>query len=65
MALPDRRLQRVHALRLRGQWSASADDGTHIGHGTGFSWNSAVREAIQELDAKYIEQQKERPCGTA
>jgi len=45
-------LQRVLALRLRGQWSASADDGVHIGHGAGFSWEEAVREAVRELDEK-------------
>jgi hypothetical protein len=61
--MKDRSIQRVHALRLRGQWTASADDGVRIGHGAGFSWNEAVKEAIRDLDEKH--QDKERSCGTA
>ncbi len=58
-----RNIQRVHAMRLRGQWTASADDGVRIGNGAGFSWEDAVREAIRDLDEKH--QDKELPCGTA
>lgn len=59
----DRRIQRVHALRMRGQWTASASDGVRVGEGAGFSWESAVREALRDLDEKH--QDKERSCGTA
>lgn len=61
--MTEKNIQRVHALRLRGQWTASADDGMQIGHGGGFSWEEAVREAIRDLDEKH--QDKEQPCGTA
>jgi hypothetical protein len=62
-----RRLQRVSALRMRGQWTVSAVDGAQVGIGAGFSWWSAVREALHDLDDKHTKQpeQKERPCGTA
>jgi hypothetical protein len=57
------RAQRIRALRLRGQWTASANNGVRIGRGAGFSWREAVEEAIRDLDEKH--QAKERSCGTA
>lgn len=58
MTVTGKHIQRVHALRLRGQWTASADDGVHIGHGGGFSWEEAVREAIREVDEKRREREE-------
>ena len=56
----DRRIQRVHASRMRGKWSASAADGVRVGHGLGYSWESAVREALRELDDKHVSASREK-----
>ncbi len=60
--LSERDIKRVHAMRLRGQWTASADDGVRIGNGAGYSWHEAVSAAIRDLNEQT---QKEEPCGTA